>query len=228
MKIHNVPQGSDQWLSLRAGIPTASELDQLITPKLEVRSGEMPRTYLARKLAERWIGSPLQSFGGGAMEQGSILEEEALPMLEAEWGADISRPGFLTTDDGRFGASPDGLLADGTGIEIKCPQPTNHVKWLLDGRVPPEHFLQCQGGLYVTGAACWRFISYCRGFPLLVVNCEPHAEAHKAIAEAIEDFTERMDGAFATVVNLNGGGPKRQKPKPRPEYDPDPFAMGAP
>ena len=75
MKTHDVTQGTAEWLAVRAGIPTASELDQLISPTGRLRTGDMPNAYLCRKLAERWTGYPLQSYSGGAMEQGSILED---------------------------------------------------------------------------------------------------------------------------------------------------------
>ena len=56
MIISKHPQGSIEWMQARAGIPTASEFDNLVTPKWEVRTGQMPKTYLARKLAEWWQG----------------------------------------------------------------------------------------------------------------------------------------------------------------------------
>ena len=48
MKVHDVAQRSEAWMNLRSGIPTASEFDNLVTPKGEVRKGQMPQTYLAK------------------------------------------------------------------------------------------------------------------------------------------------------------------------------------
>ena len=59
MKIIPVQQNSLEWLVARSGLPTASEFDNLISPKFEPRKGQMPESYLAQKLAERWIGGPL-------------------------------------------------------------------------------------------------------------------------------------------------------------------------
>ena len=213
MKIINVVQGTAEWLEARAGIPTASELDQLLTPELKHRTGETPKTYLCRKLAEKWLGSPLQSFGGGVMEQGTILESEAIPFLEALWNVDIARPGFFTTDDGTFGCSPDGMIDDAVGVEIKCPQPGNHVRWLINGECPPEHQLQPQGAMYVTGASRWRFVSYCRGFPPLEVWVDRDAEAMAAIDDALDMFNEAMSRGWFELVEANGGPPKRAKPR---------------
>jgi len=205
MKIIDVKQGTAEWLSARAGIPTASELDSLVSPTGKARTGETPHTYLCRKLAERWTGFPLQSFSGGVMEQGAILESEAVPYFELSRGVSVERGGFVTTDDGTFGASPDGLLPDGSGLEIKCPQPPNHLRWLLGGVLPAEHALQCHGGMYVTGAERWTFMSYCRRFPEFTVEVVRDSTIIDTIAEALATFKERMDSAWETLVRANGG-----------------------
>lgn len=224
MKIHDVAQGTPEWLALRAGIPTASELGSLITDagKLRKWDTEMPQKYLASKLAERWQGYPLQSYSGGSMEQGSILEDEAIPWYEAEYRVDLQRVGFLTTDDGSLGSSPD-AIDDERGYEIKCPQPTNHVKWLIDGVVPKEHVLQCQGGMYVMECDEWRFVSYCRGFPSLVVTVEVDPNIIETISDAVSDFHERMRTAWATLIERNGGEPPKRKTPKTVVRDEDPF-----
>jgi len=205
MKIHDVKQGTAEWLACRAGIPTASELDSLVSPTGKIRTGETPHTYLCRKLAERWQGFPLPSFSGGVMEQGAILESEALPYFQLTRGVAVERIGFITTDDGSFGCSPDGLLPDGSGLEIKCPQPPNHLRWLLAGVLPPDHALQCHGGMYATGAKRWTFLSYCRGFPEFVVEVEHDPIIHDTIADALADFGDSMDSAWKRLIIANGG-----------------------
>lgn len=205
MKILDVEQGTPEWLAARAGIPTASELDQIISPELKIRSGQMVETYFARKLAERWTGFPLQSFSSGAMEQGTLCEEEAREWFAFNFDAPVSQVGFITTDDGAFGCSPDGLIGNSEGVEIKCPQPANHVKWLLAGGCPKEHQLQCQGGMYVTGFRRWHFVSYCRGFPPLVVVVEKDREAAEVIAAVTATFDARLNVGMETLTKLNRG-----------------------
>lgn len=225
MIIHDVDQNSIEWAKLHIGIPTASSLDQLLTPEFELRKGEMPRTLVYRKVAEAWRGKPAIDLGGSsfAMEQGLILESEAIPFWELTTGRKVTRVGFITTDDGRFGCSPDGLLLDdfsratstkqsvgdkrtmaatvaegtapkpvqvnagasvarpnsgneipriisGCGIEIKCPAPHTHVKYLSDGVIPKEYRAQVYGSMFCTGFSKWVFMSYCRGFPALILE----------------------------------------------------------
>lgn len=224
MKISPHAQGSVDWQLARSGIPTASEFDNLLTPKFEIRKGEMPKTYLAAKLAEAWLGGPLIGFNTFDVEQGRILEEEALPWAELELEIAIQKVGLITTDDGRAGCSPDGLAMepDGTfGLEIKCPQPTAHVKYLLGNKVPDEYLTQVHGGLYVTGFNTWKFLSYRRNFPKLLLTVERDEKIHAKIAEALELFLADFHAALARLEEINGGPPRRHYAQPLPQAEPE-------
>ena len=219
MKLIEVAQGSAEWLQHRMGRPSASELDRLISPTLKLREGEGPHTYLCEKLAEKWTGQPVQSWSGGSMEQGSILEDEAIPFLELRLGVTIERPGIIVTDDERFVCSPDGLIPTVKGFEIKCPEQHTHVKWLLGGECPREHWMQCQGGMYATGLPLWTFASYRRGFPPLIVDVERDEEAMERIAEAVNQFSAKMARGWDALCDANGGPPEREAVMTEAESD---------
>ena len=57
MIVHDVEQGSDEWLRLRMGKPTASNFHQIMQPSNLKRSKSYPK-YLARLGAEVEIGAP--------------------------------------------------------------------------------------------------------------------------------------------------------------------------
>ena len=209
MKIHEVEQGTPEWLQARVGVVTASEFANLVTPAWKARTGEMVASYLARKLAERWRRAPLAGWSSGPMEQGSLREDEAIPYFECKTGRKVNRVGFITTDDGRWGCSPDGLLAVNTGIEVKCPEPQTQVKYLLTGELPDQYKAQVQGSMLVTGAASWTFFSFCRGFPDLILTIERDASAIDALAKALESFCGHLDDGYARLVELYGGEPDR-------------------
>ena len=210
MKVIDCQQGTPEWLQARLGIATASEMDALVSPLGKVREGKGVQSYLALKLAERWRNEPLPSFGGGVVEQGSLREKDAIPWFEMETDTTVQRVGFITTDDGSVGCSPDGLLPDGTGIEVKCPQANTHVAYLLDGGLPDQYVIQVQTSIYVTGAACWRFLSYCPRMPALLLVIQPDAKIQAAIATAAESFSEAMAAGWTTLVAMNGG----REPRP--------------
>ena len=206
---HNVIQGTDEWLKLRAGIPTASELDALITPLWKLRTGEGVDTYLCKKLAERWLQSPLIHLGSVSMEQGAIREKEAIPYYEFTRDVSIERVGFITIDDGSYGCSPDGMFEDGTGIEIKCPEPHTHCKYLNAGELPKDYAAQVHGSMAATGASSWKFMSYCRNFPEFVIDVKRDDVLCTSILKAVGDFNFALNEAYAKLVKRNGGEPDR-------------------
>jgi hypothetical protein len=208
MKIHDVAQQSVEWMIARSGIVTASELDAIITPLWKARTGEGVLTYQSQKIAEQWIGGPLPSVQGiFDLEQGKILEEEAKPFFTVTTGEEIRNVGFITTDDNRAGCSPDGLLGDDCGIEIKCPQMTTHIRYLLENDLPKQYSAQVHGSMFVTGYKRWKFMSYRRNFPPLILTIQCDDDIQDKIAEALDVFLEQMDDSMRRLIALNGGPP---------------------
>lgn len=217
---------------LRAGKVTASEMDALISPLGKVREGDGVQTYLTQKLVERWIGGPLPALQGiFDLEQGKILEERARPAFTIHTGIEVSTAAFIESDDGLCGCSPDAMAGDECGVEIKCPTMPIHVNYLLAGKLPKQYVAQVQGSMFVTGFPRWHFFSYNRQFPPLHLVIDRDEEFQEALAEAVEDFTTRMDASMKRLEALNGGPPKRAAaPTPTPSdkgglQDPDDYKM---
>ena len=205
MKIIDCQQGSTKWFVARLAKITASEIDELVSPTGQIRVGERPTTYLHKKLAEKvlnWSPDQLNTF---PMEQGKIIENMAIPWYEFESGIKVSRPGFCVTDDDRCGCSPDFLAPDGSGGEVKSPQPPNHIKYVLDNKVPDAYVSQVQFSLWVTKGPYWKFISYTISpdLPQLVVHAEPMQHFQDAISEAVFKFSERFDAALKRLQDMN-------------------------
>lgn len=203
MKLLKCVQYSPEWFEARAGMPTASELHNLITPEWKPKTGETPATYLAAKCAEKWIGGALPGFTSFATEFGNIVEEQAIPWFALEYDVDIKRGAFITTDDGKFGCSPDGLIEGReTGLEIKCPQPPAHFKYLIEGELPKQYAAQVHGSMYATGYAEWIFLSYRELSPNLVIKVKRDEAIIKKIDAVVRDFNERLDEAFAKLKRM--------------------------
>lgn len=213
MKILTMPQGSTEWLQARCGVVTASEMDALVSPKFKIREGAGVETYLFQKLAEWWTGAPLASaFSSFAPEQGQLLEQEARGWLGLQLGEEIQQVGLCLSDCGRYGCSPDGLLAH-AGAEIKCPQPLNHTRYLLDGGMPAEYLVQVHFSLFVTGFPSWHFLSYRRRFPPLHLEVKRDEGIQSVLSEALEKFLVRFEAGKARLIELNGGEqPYRHQP----------------
>lgn len=185
MKIHNVEQGSPEWLTLRLGIPTGSQFDRLLTPKTRKPAAARFK-YRAELLTEWLLGYPVESGSSPWMERGTGLEAEARRWYEFEKGVTVQRVGFVTRDDGQAGCSPDGLVGDDGVLEIKCPSAVQHVLYMLSEE--PDYIGQCQGALYLTGRRWVDFLSYNPVLPPVLVRVQRDEEYITALAEVLDSF----------------------------------------
>lgn len=224
MKIHTgFEQNSLEWLNARAGVVTASEFDCFMTTDFALRKGEMVRSYVARKVAERWSG-PLPGFNSIDMDFGKFREEEAIPAFEFETGAKVERVAFITDDSGKIGCSPDGLIGETRGLEVKCPTAEVHCKYLLNGELPKDYIQQVHAGMHVTGRTEWEFISYRRHFPMLMLNIPRNEEIQEKIGACLALLLPMIDAAYNHLVELNGGPPRARTATTIP-IKPDPELM---
>ena len=213
MKIHTeIEQGSLEWNLLRAGRVTASEFNNIVTPLFTARDGKMVDTYISQKCAEFWQGGPLPMFSTFEMQQGSLLENaDAVPWFELEKECAVQRVGFISHDNLPVGCSPDGIIdgkKDFQGLEVKCAQAPNHVKWLLAGKVPDDYVAQVHFSLYVTGFERWTFLAYRRNFPALIIEVDRNEEIQEKIHDALTAFLEKFEAAKARLIEINGGPPR--------------------
>lgn len=162
-----------KWKEARMGAVTASRFADVMTEprtKAAKEAGEWSESakgYAMQLVAERLTGLPCDAFGGNEAtkwgnEHESTAIEEACAILGEKFG-ELSRPnGRAYVPHPKLewvGCSPD-ALADGIGLEIKCPfNPANHVRTLLFG-MPNKHEAQIQGTLWITGCETYVFVSY--------------------------------------------------------------------
>lgn len=201
-------QLSPEWLAVHIGKPTASEFKQFMTTKYKAREGDMFTSFVAKKVAQAWLGRSLGSFSTFSTEQGQLREDEARPYAMLELNEEIDQVGFITGADGRCGCSPDGLIGEDSGVEIKCPEPQTHVRYLMEGVVPDDYLPQVNGSIYVSGRKRWVFMSYCVGFPALMLTVKRDEKIMAAIGEALTKFYSSFDAAFDV---LNAASSTRKK-----------------
>ena len=122
MKIHNVEQGSEAWFQLRLGVPSASKFKDLLTPtgKPSARS----EAYMHELLAEKMSGKRFETFETFHMRRGIELEPEAADVFSFQTDLICREVGFVTNDEETVGCSPDRLIQDLSGLEIKCQRIT--------------------------------------------------------------------------------------------------------
>jgi hypothetical protein len=117
----------------------------------------------AFKLAFERISGKLMDEGyiTWQMERGHELEPQARRAHEIETGLIVKEVGFVTSDDGVFGASADGLIGDNAGLEIKCFVSPKGVRKLWFADDMSDVMDQVQGCMWITGRQQWHFALYC-------------------------------------------------------------------
>lgn len=201
MIIHDCEQGTPEWHAVRHGRPTCSALDQILTSKTLKRSGSAAK-YRARLLTEWYVGHVIEWNESTAfMERGKEMEGQARAQYEWDKGLSVKQVGFLATDDGRFGGSPDALVGEDGGLELKCPLLHTHIGYWTDpATLVDEYRGQVQGYLYLTGRKWWDLMSFNPELPSVIERIYPDPAYQKALAETLEWFCGWLDDGKGKLV----------------------------
>jgi hypothetical protein len=201
----DVEQGSAAWYKLRSGIPTASEFHLCITPKkLEVSASR--KRYLSRLVCERllnWQADSLDKIDHIA--EGKANEPFAIAQLEEIYEIETRRLGFATTDDGRFGASPDRVVTHGDAIAItvesKAPTIPVQMERLLFGN-GEEYRLQVMGQLWIAEADKAIYYSYNPRLPAYKAEFGRDEATIKKIAACMEQVSDELEALTEKAKGL--------------------------
>lgn len=193
-------QGSEEWFAARCGKATASEFSSILAKG----QGKTRASYLRRVLAERLTGKPNESFKNADTDRGHRQEPLARMAYEARTGYLVEEVGFVDHPKLLAGCSPDGLVDDDGGAEIKSVIPTVQVETILRGNYPPEHVAQVQGNLWVTERKWWDFNSYCPTMParhrLYTFRVLRDEEYIANLAKEVETFLCEVDALHKQLM----------------------------
>ena len=155
MIVHNFEQRSDEWYAARLGKMTASRFKDVMAKG----QGKSRHSYMLQLAAERLSNLPQESYTNAAMEWGTEHEADAIKAYEDANQCVVTPVGFIE-HSAWIGASPDGLVGDEGTTEVKCPNSTTHINYILTNRVDPKYKAQIQGQLWVSGRKWCDWISY--------------------------------------------------------------------
>jgi hypothetical protein len=214
LTIYNeIEQGTPEWHDVRRGIPTASTIAGIITPKtIKAANNPDSRAIVAHLVAERITGYTEPSYVSSEMERGHF-EEPLARDVYSEHYALATEVGFMVRDDWgfRIGFSPDGVVGDDGLIEIKSRRQKKHLATILADEVPVENIAQCQVGLLVSGRGWLDYVSYCGGMPLWTKRVYPDPKWQTAIVEAVTAFEETAARMIATYTAAVEGRPVTER-----------------
>lgn len=197
MIVLNAKQGSREWHFARLGIPTASQFDRIMSTKTKkLLAGS--ETYMHELLSEWLIGIPSALDSRGFIERGHELESHAVSWYEFQRDVTTTKVGVCLRDDRLAACSPDRLIGDDGGMEIKCPSAKVHVSHMLG--MGDEYFAQVQGNLWITGRKWWDLVSYHPTITPVVVRLERDESYIEALDAAMSEFIKRMLAAREVLI----------------------------
>jgi len=196
MIIHDVEQGTPEWLELRKGRVTASHATAIAT------NGKGLDTYVLELMSEYYSSGEREYYSNADMDRGNELEELAASAYEMEVGAKLEKVGFVEYNE-FVGCSPDRLVGEDGLVEIKCPNDKNFFKFLLEGEkaISTDYMAQMQMQMLVTGRKWCAFVAYNPNFEKsifihrVVVDEVKHAkllEGFKSAEEKIKTIKNQL------------------------------------
>ena len=187
-------QRSEEWFQQRLGKGTASKANDMRS-----KTGVKRKSYAIRLVTERRTKMPVETFVSPSMEWGTENEQfgrMAYQLRNKDSG--VAEVGFLLHSTiENFGASPDGFVDKDGLIEIKCPNSTTHIEWLLAGKVPTTHKNQMIAQLVCTGRQWCDFVSFDprvgAQLELFVVRFEPTDKEREELEKDVTEFLAEVD-----------------------------------
>lgn len=199
-------QRSEEWFKARLGKATGSKFHDAVS---FTRSGESAyrRNYRYQLIAERLTGERTEIYTNAAMQWGIDNEDSARLAYEFATGNEVKEEGFITHPEVKdAGISPDGLVGEEGGVEIKCPEIATHIETLSRKQVPSKYREQVVGAMWVTGRKWWDFVSYDPRLPehlqMIVIRVERDEQEIKDFEEKIKDFLREVDKEYERVLKL--------------------------
>lgn len=188
MEIIHGEQGTELWEQNRIGSIGGSCIKSLMA-KGQYKS----RTTLLYQLAgEILSGEKYQIRQTPEMTRGLAFEQDARNAFELITGLDVEQVSLIKRTN-HIHCSPDGLVSDGGGLEIKSPMATAQCKYIIENRLPLEYIGQIQHSLFVTGYSHWWFFSYHPKIKPLLLKVKPDQEYIKNLQSEILSFLKELD-----------------------------------
>jgi len=110
-----IEQRTPEWFAQRKGRVTGSVVGGILG-----LSPYMTRADVMRSMVRASLGAPSEFTGNVATEWGTYNEAGAIQEFEMETSERVDKMPFVPYEDW-LGASPDGVVTDGKGLEVKCP-----------------------------------------------------------------------------------------------------------
>lgn len=207
-----IVQGSGPWFAQRVGKLTASRLHDAIdrlADKTDKKTGVITlggykatrEALLKELLAERMTGAAVPHFTSNSMKHGTENEPVAKDEYEEMTGEILMPCGFYdhpTIEN--FGATPDALRGRDGIVEIKAPNTSTHLEYIMDGKIPLKYQRQILAQLACTRRTEALFISFDPRIPgknrWFIKEWTPLKEEVEAVEDEARKFLKELEGMW--------------------------------
>jgi hypothetical protein len=154
-------QRSEEWKQAKAGKVGCSRLGDVLARGKGGAPSATRKNYMAELVCERLIGKSAEHFTSRSMDHGTETEPMARAAYEARTGVLVEEHGGKSCEDiPDWWASPDGLIGEEGGLEIKCPNTSTHLETMLTGKISTDYLYQMAGNCYIFNREWWDFVSF--------------------------------------------------------------------
>lgn len=154
-------QRTDEWFAARLGHVGCSRLGDVLASGRSGQPSATRKNYMAELVCERLTGVKAEHFTSKAMDHGTETEPMARAAYEAAHGVMVDEDGGKECPGiPDWWGSPDGLVGEDGGLEIKCPNTATHLETLLTGKINTDYLYQMAGLCYIYDRKWWDFESY--------------------------------------------------------------------
>ena len=204
-----IKQRTEEWFLERLGKVTASRISDVMA-KIKTDEAAARRSYRMELVIDRLTGQKRDTYCSDSMQWGIDHEEEAKLSYTFITDREVINVGFVNHPDiPMAGASPDGLVDDGL-VEIKCPDTTTHIMYIMGGTIPQEYQDQMLWQMEVTQRAWCDFVSFDPRVPvhlrLFVKRFWFDEERVDAIRREVVAFLAEVEDVVASLSMIPDGG----------------------
>lgn len=190
MIISNEEQGTPEWFAKRGYKMTASHAQAI------GNFGKGLDTYIHEMMSEYYSSAEKEQFSNKETDRGNELEPIARQVYEFEHDVEVQKIGFMEMNE-YVGASPDGLVNEDGGTEIKCPCDKEFLQYLLYGNdaIDSKYIWQVQMNLLISGRSWWDLIIYNPNFEKSMIEFRiyPDQEKFAALQKGFEKGIELIN-----------------------------------
>lgn len=222
MIVHQHEQGSEEWLESRRGAITGSRFKDARDRTAKGVMTAKAILYAQDVARERVGGTAEGAFVNAAMRIGTEQEPIARQAYEARSGNLVEEAGFITTDDGKFGVSVDGLVDDDGIIEIKTMVSSGTLFRAVVEGDHSDYIDQINGALWLLGRKWCDLVLWAPDLPagrLTIVRINRDEEAIQALEDDLMAF-ERLCCEYEDKLRHRLGFDKRAAPPAEPPSEP--------